>query len=315
MLAATGPDRRHAAPWRSPPTRRAGRRDGHAGCKAIVAAYDRAIATGAPGHRAVALRRRPAARGRGLAARGRQVFAIMTRASGKIPQISVVLGAGGRRRGVRPGADRRRDPLRPRPDLRHRPRRRALGHRRGRRHGAARRSGAARPPQRRRPHVDRLRGRGARPARRLAVLLGKQDAGDRAGRRSTRRPRRRCCPSPPSAPTTCTRWSTGCSTSPGSSCTRAGPRTSSPRSAGSAAGPSASSPTTRCGSAAAWTRRPPRRPRGSCGCATRSACRWSWSSTCPGTCPASARSGTASCGAAPSCCTRSPRPSCRGSRW
>ena len=39
------------------------------------------------------------------------------------------------------------------------------------------------------------------------------------------------------------------------------------------------------------------------------------SSTCPATCPASARSGTASYAAAPSCCTRSPSASCRGSRW
>ena len=52
--------------------------------------------------------------------------------------------------------------------------------------------------------------------------------------------------------------------------------------------------------------------RGSCGCATRSACRWSWSSTCPATCPASARSGTASCAAARSCCTPSASASCRG---
>jgi hypothetical protein len=35
-------------------------------------------------------------------------------------------------------------------------------------------------------------------------------------------------------------------------------------------------------------------------------------STCPATCPVSARSGTASYAAARSCCTRSPRPWCRG---
>ena len=91
-----------------------------------------------------------------------------------------------------------------------------------------------------------------------------------------------------------------------------GRRTSSPASAGSPAAPSASSPTTRCASAAAWTRRRRRRPPASCGCATRSACRSSCSSTCPATCPASARSGTASCAAAPSCCTPSARRSCRG---
>ena len=40
--------------------------------------------------------------------------------------------------------------------------------------------------------------------------------------------------------------------------------------------------------------------------------RSSCSSTCPATCPASARSGTASYAAAPSCCTRSPSASCPG---
>ena len=83
-------------------------------------------------------------------------------------------------------------------------------------------------------------------------------------------------------------------------------------SAGSAAGRSAWSPTTRCASAAAWTRPRPRRRPGSSGCATRSASRCWWSSTCPATCRASARSGTAWSGAARSCCTRSPRRSCRG---
>ena len=46
-------------------------------------------------------------------------------------------------------------------------------------------------------------------------------------------------------------------------------------------------PATRCGSAAAWTRRRPRRRPASSGCATRSGCRsWCWW-TCPATCPAS----------------------------
>ena len=89
-------------------------------------------------------------------------------------------------------------------------------------------------------------------------------------------------------------------------------RTSSRRWAASPGAPSASSPTTRCAWAAAWTPRRRRRRPGSCGCATPSGCRWSCWSTCPATCPASARSGTASCGAAPSCCTPSPRPSSRG---
>ena len=70
---------------------------------------------------------------------------------------------------------------------------------------------------------------------------------------------------------------------------------------------SALSPTTRCGWAAAWIPRPRRRRLGSCGCATRSVCRWSCSSTCRAICPASVRSGTASCDGAPSCCTPSAR--------
>ena len=73
------------------------------------------------------------------------------------------------------------------------------------------------------------------------------------------------------APTTSIPWSRASSTTaPSSSCTPTGPRTSSPPWAASAAAPSASSRTTRCVSVAAWTPRRPRRPPGSCGCATRS---------------------------------------------
>jgi acetyl-CoA/propionyl-CoA carboxylase carboxyl transferase subunit len=70
---------------------------GEAGCAAIVAAYERAIADGLP---VVGLWHSGGARLRegvvSLHAVG-QVFAAMTRASGKVPQISVVLGpaAGG----------------------------------------------------------------------------------------------------------------------------------------------------------------------------------------------------------------------------
>ena len=74
------------------------------------------------------------------------------------------------------------------------------------------------------------------------------------GRR--RRPRAACCPSRPAAPTTCTRWSSGVlDEGTGLELHPAGRPTSRPRSAASAVAPSASSPTTRCGSAAAWTRR------------------------------------------------------------
>src|SRR5262249_52888352 len=70
---------------------------GSAGCAAIVTAYDHAIDTGAP---IIALWHSGGARLRegveSLHAVG-TVFAAMTRASGKVPQISVVLGpaAGG----------------------------------------------------------------------------------------------------------------------------------------------------------------------------------------------------------------------------
>jgi acetyl-CoA/propionyl-CoA carboxylase carboxyl transferase subunit len=66
---------------------------GTAGCAAIVAAYDQAMATGAP---VIGLWHSGGARLRegveSLHAVG-TVFAAMTRASGKVPQISVVLGA------------------------------------------------------------------------------------------------------------------------------------------------------------------------------------------------------------------------------
>ena len=62
-------------------------------------------------------------------------------------------------------------------------------------------------------------------------------------------------------------------------------RTSSPRSAGWPGAPSGSSPTTRCAWAAAWTPRRRRRRPGSCGCATRSGCRWSSLVDVPGYLP------------------------------
>jgi len=66
---------------------------GEAGCKVVLAAYQRALADGVP---VVGLWHSGGARLRegvvSLHAVG-EVFAIMTRASGKIPQISVVIGA------------------------------------------------------------------------------------------------------------------------------------------------------------------------------------------------------------------------------
>ena len=85
-----------------------------------------------------------------------------------------------------------------------------------------------------------------------------------------------------------------------SRCSRCSRRTSSAGSAGSRAARSASWPTSRCSSPAASTSTPPRRPPGSCAPATRSTSRCSPSSTCPASCPAPTRSGTASSAAAPS---------------
>ncbi len=92
-LAATGSiDGMPAVAFASDP-RVQGGATGSAGCAAIVAAYDRAIEAGAP---IIGLWHSGGARLRegveSLHAVG-TVFAAMTRASGKIPQISVVLGA------------------------------------------------------------------------------------------------------------------------------------------------------------------------------------------------------------------------------
>ncbi len=75
-------------------------------------------------------------------------------------------------------------------------------------------------------------------ARQLADLFANQGDGLRRRARTPTCPG--CCRSRPSARTTSIRWSEGCSTrSPASNCTSGGHRTSSPRSAGSVGGPSA----------------------------------------------------------------------------
>ena len=79
---------------------RDGRRDGRrTAARHIVDAYRRArVARAGAGRRALALRRRPAGRGRRCrCTRSARSSRAMTRASGKVPQISVVLGpaAGG----------------------------------------------------------------------------------------------------------------------------------------------------------------------------------------------------------------------------
>jgi acetyl-CoA/propionyl-CoA carboxylase carboxyl transferase subunit len=93
VLAGTGSiDGMQAAAFASDPRMQGGAM-GAAGCAAIVTAYDHAIETGAP---IIGLWHSGGARLRegveSLHAMG-TVFAAMTRASGKVPQISVVLGA------------------------------------------------------------------------------------------------------------------------------------------------------------------------------------------------------------------------------
>ena len=162
---------------------------GDVGCRVVVDAYHRAMTEGVPDHRPLALRRCPAGRGRALAPRGRPHLPRHDPGVGPDPPDLGRARPGRRRRGVRPGADRRRDP-RPRgPDLRHRARRRPVGDRRGRRHAAARRPRAARPPFRRGPHPHRVRAGGARPRAygRVAARLAGQP---RRARRRGPRPRR-----------------------------------------------------------------------------------------------------------------------------
>ena len=138
-----------------------------------------------------------------------------------------------------------------------RPERRAVAQRRDRRPG--RRRGRRRSP-RRGTTSSFFQGRVAR----LAV-------------RRPARAARRCCPRTACASTTCApsmrgarRPRLGCS-----SCAPASAPASSPRWRASRAGRSACSPTTRRTSAARSTPTRPTRPRASCSCATRTACRWS----------------------------------------
>ena len=145
------------------------------GCAHIVNAYDTAIEEQSPivgiWHSGGA---RLAEGVKALHAVG-LVFEAMIRASGYVPQISVVVGfaAGGAAYG--PALTDVIVMAPDEPGVRHRPRHRAQCHRRGRRHGVARRAGH--PPQevRRVPHRRRRRARRLRarpPAGRIVLPAG-----------------------------------------------------------------------------------------------------------------------------------------------
>ena len=206
MLAGAGRiDGAHVVAFCSDPTVQGGAM-GTAGCKVILAAYARALADDVP---IVGLWHSGGARLRegvaSLHAVG-EVFAIMTRASGVIPQISVVLGAAAGGAAYGPaltdivilgpegrvfvtGPDVVRSVTGEDVDME--------------------RLGGPEPHgrrQRRRPHhrpTPSAR-RSTRPAARVAARPP-----GRVRRGRGRRPRRACCPSRPSGPTTCTRSSSG----------------------------------------------------------------------------------------------------------
>ena len=166
---------------------------GSAGCVAIVGAYAEALSRGVP---IVGLWHSGGARlAEGVASLHAvgTVFAAMTRASGRVPQISVVLGPGGRRRRVRPGPDRHRDPVRAGAHLRHRPGCGAVGDRRGRGHGTARRP---EPHSRRSGVVRVVTETDAEAFDRARLLCGHAHRPGRSTRMRTRRGTTfpACCP-------------------------------------------------------------------------------------------------------------------------
>ncbi|GMA89341.1 hypothetical protein GCM10025868_45910 [Angustibacter aerolatus] len=186
---------------------------GEAGCKAILVAYERALADGVP---VVGLWHSGGARLRegvvSLHAVG-EVFAIMTRASGKIPQISVVIGAaaGGAAYGpaltdvVVLGPDGRIFVTGP--DVV----RSVTGE-----SVDALRLGGPEPHGRRSGVVHVVTETTEEAFARGRLLVQPARGAGRARHRRGRRPaaRRACCRRTASAPTTCTRWWRTCSTSP-----------------------------------------------------------------------------------------------------
>ena len=288
---------------------------GSAGCAAIVAAYDHAITCGAP---VIGLWHSGGARLRegveSLHAVG-TVFAAMTRASGIVPQISVVLGAAAGGAAYGPaltdlvilsdqgrifvtGPDVVRSVTGEDVDIE--------------------RLGGPEPHSRRSGVVHLVTDTDAEAistARELALLLGQQG---RAGRRDggaaagdvdlaalLPESARRAYDVHPLI--------TGLLDEPGIELhPRWAPNvvTTLGRLAGRTVGVIANNPLRLGGCLDATVRREGRQVRADVRRLRRAAGRAS--STCPATCPASARSGTAWSGGAPSCCTRSPRRPCRG---
>ena len=182
-----------------------GRGDGGGRLPAHRRRHRRRAARARAGDRHLALRRRPAGRGRHRPARRRR--GVRRDDPGLGPDPADLGGARARSRwgGLRSRADRPGGHGSAGPRLRHRPRRGPLGHRRAGRHGGPRRTG----------HPRAALGGGAHRHRHRAERPGHRPAGGgpagRAGhlrRRSTARPTstwRRCCPRPGSAPTTSSR--------------------------------------------------------------------------------------------------------------
>ena len=250
--ASTAPPSSPSAP--TPPSWAA--RWATTGCRHVVDAYDRAVRERRAGHRPVALRRRPARRGRAVACTRSARSSPHDPGVRRVPQISVVLGpaAGGAAYGpaltdiVILGPEGRifvtgPDVVRSR-------------HRRGRRHAAPRRPRAARPPLRRRARRHRGRGERARPRPAGSPRCSAARAASPPTPSRTVDLARAAAGVARSAPTTCTRSSRRCSTTARALELHAkwAPNIVTDARAASAAARSASSPTTRCASAAASTR-------------------------------------------------------------
>ena len=293
---------------------------GSVGCQHIVAAIDTGVRAAPPGDRAVALRRRPARRGRRGAGRGGPD---VRRDGARLRPGAADLGRarrGGRRRRLRPGAHRPGRDGPGGPGVRHRPGRGAQRHRRDDRHGGPRRAERARQAVRCGARGGRLRGRRAAPGPAAdracspgpgSSTCGPSEAKDPDLRALLPAEKRRAydvrplvrglLDDDPDDPSGCAFEELQAEVG----AEHRGRARPARRAQRRRAGQQPAAPRWLPGLPLARRRRPD-----SCGCATRSGSRCWCSWTCPGTCREWARSGTAWCGAARSCCTLSPRRWC-----